>query len=69
MFLPLYLGVLHAMEPDHVAVVTGVSLSGERRGAWKVGLALMLANSRCPYSTNCDGGFFIELVSLLNDDL
>ena len=39
MFLPLYLGVLHAMEPDHVAVVTGVSLSGERRGAWKVGLA------------------------------
>jgi hypothetical protein len=31
--------VLHAVEPDHVAVVTGVSLSGERRGAWKVGLA------------------------------
>lgn len=39
MFLPLYLGVLHAMEPDHVAVVTGVSLGGARRGAWKVGLA------------------------------
>ena len=39
MFLPLYLGVLHAVEPDHVAVVTGVSLSGGRRGAWKVGLA------------------------------
>ena len=39
MLLPLYLGVLHAMEPDHVAVVTGVSLSGDRRGAWKVGLA------------------------------
>jgi hypothetical protein len=39
MFLPLYLGVLHAMEPDHVAVVTGVSLTGDRRGAWKVGLA------------------------------
>jgi hypothetical protein len=27
------------MEPDHVAVVTGVSLGGDRRGAWKVGLA------------------------------
>jgi cytochrome c biogenesis protein CcdA len=39
MFLPLYLGILHAVEPDHVAVVTGVSLAGERRGAWKVGLA------------------------------
>jgi hypothetical protein len=39
MLLPLYLGVLHAVEPDHVAVVTGVSLSGDRRGAWKVGLA------------------------------
>jgi hypothetical protein len=39
MFLPLYLGVLHAVEPDHVAVVTGVSLSGDRREAWKVGLA------------------------------
>jgi len=39
MLLPLYLGVLHAAEPDHVAVVTGVSLSGARRGAWKVGLA------------------------------
>ena len=39
MLLPLYLGVLHAVEPDHVAVVTGVSLSGDRRGAWRVGLA------------------------------
>ncbi len=39
MLLPLYLGVLHAMEPDHVAVVTGVSLSGDRSSAWKVGLA------------------------------
>jgi hypothetical protein len=39
MLLPLYLGVLHAVEPDHVAVVTGVSLSGNRREAWKVGLA------------------------------
>ena len=39
MLFPLYLGVLHAVEPDHVAVVTGVSLSGDRRGAWKVGLA------------------------------
>jgi hypothetical protein len=39
MFLPLYLGVLHAMEPDHVAVVTGVSLAEHRGGAWKVGLA------------------------------
>lgn len=39
MLLPLYLGVLHAVEPDHVAVVTGVSLSGDRREAWKVGLA------------------------------
>lgn len=39
MLLPLYLGVLHAVEPDHVAVVTGVSLAGDRRGAWKVGLA------------------------------
>ena len=36
--LPLLLGFLHALEPDHVAVVTGVSLSGERR-AWRVGLA------------------------------
>lgn len=39
MLLPLYLGVLHAVEPDHVAVVTGVSFGGGRRGAWKVGLA------------------------------
>jgi hypothetical protein len=37
MLLPLTLGVLHAVEPDHVAVVTGVCL--ERRGAWKIGLA------------------------------
>ncbi|MBS1767910.1 MAG: hypothetical protein JST05_10985 [Acidobacteria bacterium] len=39
MLLPLYLGCLHAMEPDHVAVVTGVSLEGDRKTAWKVGLA------------------------------
>ena len=39
MLLPLTLGVLHAVEPDHVAVVTGVALSGERKGAWMVGLA------------------------------
>lgn len=39
MLLPLYLGVLHAVEPDHVAVVTAVSIAGDRRGAWKVGLA------------------------------
>jgi ABC-type nickel/cobalt efflux system permease component RcnA len=44
MLLPLYLGVLHAVEPDHVAVVTGVSLSGDRRGAWKVGLAFGLSH-------------------------
>jgi hypothetical protein len=37
--LPLYLGVLHAVEPDHVTVVTGVSLAGDRRETWKVGLA------------------------------
>ncbi|HET6329402.1 MAG TPA: hypothetical protein VFF76_01310 [Holophagaceae bacterium] len=39
MLLPLYLGCLHALEPDHVAVVTGVSLEGDRKTAWKVGLA------------------------------
>lgn len=39
MLLPLYLGMLHAVEPDHVAVVTGVSLGESRNGAWKVGLA------------------------------
>ncbi|MBS1785423.1 MAG: hypothetical protein JST24_08345 [Acidobacteria bacterium] len=39
MLLPLYLGCLHALEPDHVAVVTGVSLEGDRTTAWKVGLA------------------------------
>jgi len=44
MLLPLYLGVLHAVEPDHVAVVTGVSLSGKRRGAWKVGLTFGLSH-------------------------
>ena len=38
MFLPLTLGCLHALEPDHVAMVTGVSLS-RPKGAWKVGLA------------------------------
>ncbi len=44
MLLPLYLGILHAVEPDHVAVVTGVSLSGTRRGAWKVGVAFGLSH-------------------------
>jgi cytochrome c biogenesis protein CcdA len=39
MFLPFYLGLLHAVEPDHVAVVTGVSMESENRGAWKIGLA------------------------------
>lgn len=39
MLLPLTLGCLHALEPDHVAVVTGVSLEGGRKTAWKVGLA------------------------------
>lgn len=38
MLFPLTLGALHALEPDHVAVVTGVSLS-RPRGAWKVGMA------------------------------
>lgn len=38
MLLPLTLGCLHALEPDHVAVVTGVSLE-RPKGAWKVGLA------------------------------
>lgn len=40
MLLPLYLGVLHAVEPDPVAVVTGVSLSGA--GNVAVGLYLLL---------------------------
>ncbi|MBI4911362.1 MAG: hypothetical protein HY823_01370 [Acidobacteria bacterium] len=44
MLLPLYLGILHAVEPDHVAVVTGVSLGEARRGAWKVGLAFGLSH-------------------------
>ena len=44
MLLPLTLGCLHALEPDHVAVVTGVSLEGGRRGAWKVGLAFGLSH-------------------------
>ena len=44
MLLPLALGCLHAMEPDHVAVVTGVSLEGDRRSAWKVGLAFGLSH-------------------------
>lgn len=38
MLQPFLLGLLHAAEPDHVAVVTGVSMD-QRRGAWKVGLA------------------------------
>ena len=44
MLLPLSLGLLHAMEPDHVAVVTGVSLHQGQRGAWKVGLAFGLSH-------------------------
>jgi hypothetical protein len=44
MLLPLYLGILHAVEPDHVAVVTGVSLGEKRRGAWKIGLAFGLSH-------------------------
>ena len=44
MLLPLYLGCLHALEPDHVAVVTGVSLEGDRGTAWKVGLAFGLSH-------------------------
>lgn len=44
MLLPLTLGCLHALEPDHVAVVTGVSLEGDRRAAWKVGLAFGLSH-------------------------
>jgi len=44
MLLPLTLGCLHALEPDHVAVVTGVSLEGDRKAAWKVGLAFGLSH-------------------------
>ena len=44
MLLPLTLGCLHALEPDHVAVVTGVSLEGDRKRAWKVGLAFGLSH-------------------------
>lgn len=44
MLIPLYLGILHAVEPDHVAVVTGVSLGGSPRGAWKIGLAFGLSH-------------------------
>ncbi len=43
MLLPLTLGFLHALEPDHVAAVTGVSVERER-GAWKVGLAFGLSH-------------------------
>lgn len=43
MLLPLTLGLIHAFEPDHVAAVTGVSLSGKRR-AWQVGLAFGLSH-------------------------
>ncbi|HJU84096.1 MAG TPA: hypothetical protein VJ600_07780 [Holophagaceae bacterium] len=43
MILPLTLGFLHALEPDHVAAVTGVSLERDR-GAWKVGLAFGLSH-------------------------
>ncbi len=41
--LPLLLGLLHALEPDHVAVVTGVSLEGTPR-PWRVGLAFGLSH-------------------------
>ncbi len=44
MLQPFLLGLLHAVEPDHVAVVTGVSLGASRRGAWKVGLAFGLSH-------------------------
>src|SRR5690242_5506114 len=44
MLLPLTLGCLHALEPYHVAVVTGVSLEGGRKTAWKVGLAFGLSH-------------------------
>ena len=44
MFLPICLGCLHALEPDHIAVVTGMSLDGDRRSAWKVGLAFGLSH-------------------------
>lgn len=44
MLLPIYLGMLHAVEPDHVAVVTGVCLDGNRRGAWKIGLAFGISH-------------------------
>lgn len=44
MLLPLTLGCLHALEPDHVAVVTGVSLEGDRKSAWKVGLAFGISH-------------------------
>ncbi|MBK8727408.1 MAG: hypothetical protein IPL96_15560 [Holophagaceae bacterium] len=43
MLLPLTLGCLHALEPDHVAVVTGVALE-RPEGAWKVGLAFGLSH-------------------------
>lgn len=43
MVQPFLLGLLHAAEPDHVAVVTGVSME-RRRGAWKVGLAFGLSH-------------------------
>jgi len=43
MLLPLTLGCLHALEPDHVAVVTGASLD-RPRGAWKVGLTFGLSH-------------------------
>lgn len=44
MFQPFLLGLLHAVEPDHVAVVTGLSMDGSRRGAWRVGLAFGLSH-------------------------
>ena len=44
MLIPFYLGILHAVEPDHVAVVTGVSLGESPRGAWKIGLAFGISH-------------------------
>lgn len=44
MFQPFLLGLLHAVEPDHVAVVTGVSVGASRRSAWRVGLAFGLSH-------------------------
>jgi hypothetical protein len=42
-FNSFLLGLLHAAEPDHVAVVSGVSLE-QKHGAWKVGLAFGISH-------------------------